>query len=288
MSKHPTILLVGNQLDSHVKLVSEDIVRMGGTPIVLSMEDASTWLGHSVECDEGGVQTYDTTSKSIIDVTAVWWRRYCKAETAGIPSDAKLPGEEARVFCRGQRHQHFLGAICALPSIVEVNPLWAEWRISTKAVQLRMARDIGFAIPRTYMGADPIAARAFAESCLTSGSAVVSKAHTSVPLPSITHDGRDYGRMTTLLHPERLGELNDLHGTPVILQEYVPKAFEVRATVVGDRVFACGIDSQKSDRTKVDWRRYDLPNTPHWPYDMPKDVERKLLEFCRRAELVFG
>lgn len=39
--------------------------------------------------------------------------------------------------------------------------------------------------------------------------------------------------------------------------------YEVRYTVVGDKHFACAIESQESERAKIDWRRYDIPNTPH-------------------------
>lgn len=45
--------------------------------------------------------------------------------------------------------------------------------------------------------------------------------------------------------------------TVSFVQEYIEKAFELRVTVVGNRIFACRIDSQlqQDDTGKIDWRQ---------------------------------
>ncbi len=53
-----------------------------------------------------------------------------------------------------------------------------------------------------------------------------------------------------------LSELEDLAGVNTTLhffQPFVPKAFEVRATIVDDRVFAAAIHVN-SEAARVDWR----------------------------------
>jgi hypothetical protein len=57
------------------------------------------------------------------------------------------------------------------------------------------------------------------------------------------------------MRPEDLEHLDGLRYCPAIFQERVPKALELRATIVGDRVFTASIDSQSSELAKVDWRR---------------------------------
>lgn len=64
---------------------------------------------------------------------------------------------------------------------------------------------------------------------------------------------------------------------PYYLQEYINKKYEVRYTVVGNQHLACKIDSQMSQRANIDWRRYDLKNTPHYAIDIPSKIVSKYL-----------
>jgi len=79
-----------------------------------------------------------------------------------------------------------------------------------------------------------------------------------------------------------------ISAAPAIYQEAVPKAYEARAIVVGDRVLVCRIDSQASARTSLDWRHYDFDRVEHRPMTAPADVELALLALCRYFGLVFG
>lgn len=59
-------------------------------------------------------------------------------------------------------------------------------------------------------------------------------------------------------------------------------------TVVGDRVFTCAIHSQDSEKTMHDWRRYDFDNVRHEAYQLPAEVEAKILGFMSATGLIFG
>ena len=78
------------------------------------------------------------------------------------------------------------------------------------------------------------------------------------------------------------------HNCPIILQEYIEKDFELRITIVGNKTFACAIHSQKSKKTSEDWRRYDIDNTPHEIFDLPRDINDKLVSLVKHLGLVFG
>ena len=73
-----------------------------------------------------------------------------------------------------------------------------------------------------------------------------------------------------------------------MFQEYVPKRIEIRATVIEREIFCAEIHSQQSERSRVDWRRYDFDNTPYFPHALPDHVRSKILQFMRRLGLLFG
>jgi glutathione synthase/RimK-type ligase-like ATP-grasp enzyme len=72
-------------------------------------------------------------------------------------------------------------------------------------------------------------------------------------------------------------------------QEKVPKALELRATVVGGRVFTASIDSQAHAEARTDWRRQGLELERAWqPYQLPPEVEVALLRLMDRFGLNYG
>jgi hypothetical protein len=54
------------------------------------------------------------------------------------------------------------------------------------------------------------------------------------------------------------------------------------------QVFAAEIHSQKSNRTRIDWRRYDPGHTPHYPHTLPDDIRRSCVELVRQLGLCYG
>jgi glutathione synthase/RimK-type ligase-like ATP-grasp enzyme len=75
---------------------------------------------------------------------------------------------------------------------------------------------------------------------------------------------------------------------PIYTQQYVEKRFEHRAMVIGDQVLNCRMDTQASERTRIDFRRYDFAAVRHEPCALPSDIEAKLLAFMSAAELRYG
>ena len=76
--------------------------------------------------------------------------------------------------------------------------------------------------------------------------------------------------------------------TPILAQEYINKKIELRVTIVNKKVFACAIYSQNSERTRNDWRRYDFENVKHEKYNIPKEIEEKLLILMDIWKISFG
>ncbi len=103
-----------------------------------------------------------------------------------------------------------------------------------------------------------------------------------------TNDGKYTGFYVNKVSKNDLANFGDSNENPIVLQEYIEKAFEVRYTVVGDKHFACKIDSQKSSLAKTDWRRYDIPNTPHEIIDAPEKIKESINNLMRDLEIYYG
>jgi glutathione synthase/RimK-type ligase-like ATP-grasp enzyme len=78
--------------------------------------------------------------------------------------------------------------------------------------------------------------------------------------------------------------------TVTFVQNYIPKAFELRVTVVAGKVFGCKIESQHlpEDSGKVDWRQGIEKGLRYAPYPLPNDISQKCLRFLRLMKLNFG
>ena len=71
------------------------------------------------------------------------------------------------------------------------------------------------------------------------------------------------------------------------MQEYIEKAFELRITIIGKKVFAIKIDSQAHEETKIDWRLHTRIN-PHSIFELPSKIEKFCIEFLEDQKLLYG
>jgi hypothetical protein len=94
---------------------------------------------------------------------------------------------------------------------------------------------------------------------------------------------------TNSVQTKDLEHLADLRYCPATFQEHVLKALELRTTIVADRVFTASIDSQRSEKSSIDWRRDGFGLIDEWePYELPAEVEERLLKLMRFLGLNYG
>jgi glutathione synthase/RimK-type ligase-like ATP-grasp enzyme len=74
----------------------------------------------------------------------------------------------------------------------------------------------------------------------------------------------------------------------MILQEYVPKRLELRVTVVGERVFACQIDSQASRATRHDYRHHDNDRAALSTHALPDEMAARCARMVAEYGLCYG
>lgn len=146
-------------------------------------------------------------------------------------------------------------------------------RMDSKEEQLKIAARIGLKIPDTCITNDPEAARAFVARC--SAGAIVKMQRGF----ALYEEGVEQVVFTNVLDEQHLEQIDTLRYCPMQFQEKIEKEKELRVTIVGDKVFAFEIDSQKLENAKVDWRREGAELIDDWkPCVLPVEVESKLLQ----------
>jgi glutathione synthase/RimK-type ligase-like ATP-grasp enzyme len=212
------------------------------------------------------------------EVGAVWHRRVSVAARLPRELDAQL-----RAASVGESRASLMGALAGLAAF-RVDPEVAIRRAEQKPLQLRAARELGLDVPRTLVTNDAAAVRDFYEAC---DGRLMTKMLSSFAV--YDREGRESVVFTNPVGPEDLEDLTGLSLCPMTFQERVEKRLELRATVVGERVFTASIDSQVSSRAAHDWRRDGARLVDEWrPYDLPPEVEQPLLKLMDYFGLNYG
>jgi hypothetical protein len=272
------ILMLTKDDDAHAYAVYLGLLHKGGDPVLWHTVDFPVAETESILLSGGDlvlsihgprIDLSDQAFRSI-------WRR--RPSQILAPRLHLADREFAQAECRSFRQSLF----CLLsPDAFWVNPPAAAMLGSRKPLQLHIAQMLGVTVPETLFTNDPNAIRYFIRH---QGGQVIFKTLTGV---SWNEQGSSWAPYTTLLREEDLIEDFLLKATPGIYQELVAKDFELRVTVMGNRVFAAKIRSQETIVGKLDWRRaYD--ELLMEPYSLPSSVEELCRQLVQRLGLVFG
>lgn len=279
------VLIISNPDDEHTRQVTQSIERLGGMPILFYPERLGTDLNMSLEHFPGDHQPQNIISISgsiKIDwdqIYSIWYRR---PRLVALSNDHL--GAEGLDFARDE----WRSALASLYALVK-DRMWVSHpacleTASQKPLQLKLAAELGLKTPRTMITNDAAKARAFYETC--SGRIIVKATGRGWVYAQNSPDL--YFVMTNRVKPEDLQADDEIRFAPVTFQEEIPKLYEIRANVVGQQVMAIKIDSQASVISELDWRRYDVKNTPYTPYQLPPDIENMCLDLTRSLGLEFG
>ncbi len=95
------------------------------------------------------------------------------------------------------------------------------------------------------------------------------------------------GLQTTILTDDHLENVEAVREIPCYFQEYIEKKFELRVTIIGDYVFAAKINSQQSEKTKVDMRDYSA-DILYEAFELPTEIENRCRDFVHSYNLQYG
>jgi len=272
------VLVIADQWDPHADKVCGvlaarshryfrldlDVERLKGTTLLLA----------------GDRQEIRTPSDRIDlqEVGAVWSRRL-----SVVLSLQEEHGEQSSGFqiWKAEWNRHLYWLYEELRSAYWLNPIVAGGQADNKRRQMHLAQRVGLRMPETIASNDKAGLVAFARQ------------HDEVALKflsqAIVQDERGFlGIYVNKIRAEDLASFSEQGEQPVLLQRYVKKDFEVRYTVVGGDHYVCQIESQRSDKTAVDWRRYDVARTPHRQIEAPPEVRAAVTEFMSSLSIDFG
>ena len=212
------------------------------------------------------------------DVTAVWYRKLWS-----IKPPPELDPQFQSIFYQEYTTMRDL-FLDALRQVPWMNPLHQDhWVGGNKALQLELAQQSGLDIPASLFtnNAEQVAAF-FRDPCQGK---MITKLHGSL---SRSMSGNAPFFPTTQIAEEDLERLDTLAYCPMIFQELIPKAYELRIAYVDGAFFAGKIDASDSQKGKTDWRvATDVPLS--WqPYVLPDTVSHALDLMMREMGLLFG
>lgn len=153
------------------------------------------------------------------------------------------------------------------------------YQAENKIFQLHIAQEIGFVIPDTIITNQHSVLKEF-----------LTKHNNNVivkPLSQgrITSENELKLIYTNKIKTDIIEKIDSYSLTPSIFQEQIEKKYELRITVVNEKVFAAKVDSQKLEGTKTDWRK---EKNSFEKYLLPNDIEKKCVELVQKLNLSFG
>lgn len=261
--------IVSHTDDLHTQTVTAELDRLGAPwvmidtgrlPREVSLTTTQSAQGWSADWVDGA-------GVSSRDLHAMWWRR---PQPFGLHDDVRSPVD--RAFARGE----CAAAVAGLWSCLDatwVNDPDRDEAASRKMWQLRLAAELGLAVPRTCMTNDPQRAREFVA---TQAGGTVFKSFSATP---------ETWRETRAVQEADLALMDAVGYAPVIFQELIEGA-DIRVTVVGRQVHAAQMLAAES-AYPLDFR-IDTAHCPTTVHVLPDQVRERLLALMSRLGLLYG
>jgi glutathione synthase/RimK-type ligase-like ATP-grasp enzyme len=280
----PVPVIVTDEIGSAAPVIQE-LERRGVFPLVVSGTDLAAppnSFGVCFQMRDGLVAQINTANRSaVIGAGSRGWRWKALSPGAVEALDADPVVAEMKV----RQYRSAMRSLWELPA-AWMNPLAAEYPLDqNKTLGAHIARECGLIVPPTLLTNSPELYRGFIEMHRESHFALKAPAGWAATVD----DGSLVASYTSRLERRSALAMADavVHA-PVILQPYIEKDYELRVTYVAGRLFACRIDSQSSERTKVDWRLYPEKPVPHTAITLPAELESRLLSFMSACGLLYG
>lgn len=208
-------------------------------------------------------------------VSSIWYRRVRSPEqpiqmSAGVYE-----------FCLREARAALLGTVLSQRNRI-MSPPSSIWAAEHKAFQLATAHAVGLSIPETVITNDAAEVRGAFKRF---GGQMIAK---PVRKGFVDYGNEQHAIFTTQVLESHLEELEDVRWSPAIYQPLIPKRYDVRATIVGSRVFVAEIDSQTDPAASIDWRHSSTSALPHQRAQLPPAICKALSRLFTSLGLTFG
>lgn len=278
MPNRNAVLILADAFDAHADVVTSKLKALGTDCYRFDLDVNS--LKSSVISFDGyrwaiAQSGYDLTSD---EVGAVW----CRKATVSLTSEHEEGRSNGFRIWRSEWNRVLCGLYSELRGRPWLNPLQQSSLADNKYYQLSIAKSVGLSVPEYITSNSPGDLRSFADQ----------GARTALKLMSQdlyrADDGTALGLYVNTIGPDDIADFASEGENPITLQRYIEKQYEVRYTFIGDKHFVCKIDSQASPRTAIDWRRYDIPKTPHFRISPPSDIRLAVETLMQKLGIAYG
>lgn len=230
----------------------------------------------SLNFSSGEFLLFDSYLNKYIDLSSFTSVYYRRPELPEIESSRLSDGEFK--FIVSEILFSLEGVYKVLENAFWISDPYAIRQAENKPYQLLVAKSLRLNIPGSLITNDPILFNKF----VSSGEKIIK------PIKSgLIEDGIDDKIIFTSL--VSTNEINDeqIKPCPQFVQEHIIKFADIRATVVGNKIFTARIDSQQYSETKIDWRRGEN-SLNHSTIVLPKELNEKLIQLVKYFNLQFG
>jgi len=277
------ILIITNKRDGHVDSVVGHLDAVGQPWIRLNTEDVPQNLRLTIDPlqAKGSATVLDSGKEfRLEDVRAVWYRKPDPLNLSHFTLE-----RDSLEYVEAEFSEILQGLYGLLRNAFWINNPFTCRIAHRKPLQLNVAGQVGFITPRSVITNESDVALTFAESV---GWDVAIKSLGALAVAEPNGDSVvQYGVYTRRVNKEELmAQAHRIPFMPTIFQEYIEKAYELRITCVGERVFCCRIDSQDTPLSREDFR-FNTENLKHELVECP-ELEPKLKAYMKAFNLNFG
>lgn len=265
------VLIVTASTDLHADLVETLLTSKGHRPFRLNLDafprDYQLLQEFYAGCLRNQLRRLpDGAWLDCAEIGAIWLRK--PGEYAYLNEDLSAP--ERRYATQETEHALF-SLLYTLDCYWMSHPRQlraAQW----KGEQLQRAIAMGFRVPASIVTNSPERVMAFKAGL--PGQMIFK----SMAAPIVS---------TTIVDDEMMADLGAVAQLACHFQEYIPKAYELRVTVIGQRVFAARIHSQDDARTAVDSRDMAAA-VPYEAWQLAPELEQRCRAFVHGYGLEYG
>jgi hypothetical protein len=268
------ILILAPQADPHAQRVAQEIRRLGREASIVDFRRVGSSPAVSLTFADGERRNWMSATaagaqiRELRQPEAIWTRRLSLPQQMPAVLDP-----EYRQFAALEWRYLIEGMLLGLErDALVVNNLVSQ-RAAVKPYQLDVACRIGLPIPETLITSDPDDASAFIER---HDGRVIHKTINSAPGPLLE---------TKQWEEKDRHWLSSLPVSPTIFQKRIEGPADVRATVVGDAVFAALVESTTTSPHPDSRLDRDANVTTH---DLPKKIIHGIKALMRELDLRFA
>jgi len=285
LSVSKRVLILTNSADLHADILVSRLRDKRVEPFRLDLDrfPRDFEFGHAFDQDGVRFQLSHLASNDQIDdadIGAVWVRK-----SADFSYLSELEAQEKH-YADAETEHVLNGFLYSLDCYWMNHPL-AVRSACWKAEQSARAARLGFNIPSSLVTNQPnhvVEFRArLPEQIITKPMSTSFLAADKVAVEERVAGGLS----TTLITDDHMQDIEAVKEIPCLFQGYVPKAYEVRVTVIGQSVFAAKIHSQDDARTAIDFRDFSA-EVRYETYDLPTVIEERCRQFVHSYGLQYG